>query len=398
MILRDTDKDFIRENEDKEISEIALRLKKGSFDAIHVNFILNQISGRKISKKKIPSWYANENIIYPIHLSIEQSSSEKTSRYKASLINEKLKTFVDLTGGFGVDFYYLSQNFERSVYVEQNYDLCNFANNNFDTLNLTNYEIINGDGVDYLKNSLHFADVIYIDPARRDTTGRKIFRIEDCTPNILDIQDILLKKSKKVIIKFSPMLDIKQALGVMPKVEEVHVVSVDNECKELLFVLSDTNNETIKLYAVNLKKDDSSDVFSFEFNDELNSKAILASNLHKYLYEPNSSILKAGAYNYISEYYSLLKLDNNSHLYTSDNLFTDFPGRIFKIIDSFSPNKNNIRDFVKKNNKANITTRNYPLSVAEIRKEYKIQDGGDIYIFATTMSPDIKVWIVCDKI
>lgn len=397
MFLSDFDRNFILNNENKDVSKLALELRKADLDIEHVEFVLKQISGRQVAKIKIPSWYQNQDVIFPKSLSMEQSSSEQTAKYKAQLIDKSYKTLVDLTGGLGVDFYFMSRCAHNAVYVEQNEELCEIANHNFKSLELENFEVINADGVHYLSNDLGAADIIYIDPARRISTGQKVFFIEDCTPNIIDIQDILVAKSKKTIVKFSPMLDISSALRDMPYINEIHIVSVDNECKELLFVLSKDIDANKRIVAVNIKKNEK-EVFNFTTELENNASVRYTDTVGRYLYEPNASILKSGAFKYVGEFYDLDKLHPNSHLYTSESFISNFPGRVFEVSHWLNPNKKNVAEFVKTNKKVNITVRNYPISVSEIRKSTKLQDGGDIYLFATTLCSGKKVWIVCSKV
>lgn len=390
MKLTAKQKQFIRSHENEDVRNVALR-----FSGDDMPFLLAQIAGRQMAKLKIPSWYANDGIIYPAHISLEQASSEETARYKVSLFPEGKNRLADLTGGLGVDFSFLARRFREAVYVEQNPELCALAEHNFRELGLSNYTVINASAEEALKEFLD-VDVIYLDPSRRDDAGRKVFRIEDCSPNVSDLKDQLLAKSDIVLIKYSPMLDISLAVKTLQNVSEVHVVSVENECKELLFLLS--NDACGCVYnTVNLKKSDETESFSFRPEDEQQSESIYTFQPERYLYEPNASILKAGAFNTVSTAFSIKKLHKNSHLYTSDTLISNFPGRIFEIQQVFAPNKKNIRRFVSETKKANISVRNFPMSVAEIRRQSDLKDGGDTYLFATTLADEQKVWVVCGK-
>lgn len=391
MQLTAEQKQFIQSHEDEDVRKVALR-----FSGEEMPFLLAQIAGRQTSKHKIPSWNANDEIVYPAHLSMEQASSEVTARYKALLLPKKKGLFIDLTGGLGVDFSFLSPHFSEAVYVEQSKELCDLATHNFEALKLKNTAIKNTTSEAYLKE-ITDADLIYLDPSRRDGAGRKVFRIEDCTPDISQLKNQLLAKSKVALIKYSPMLDISLAVNILKSVKEVHVVSLENECKELLFLLSNDAHECV-YYAVNLKKNGETELFSFRIGDEQQSQPIFTSTIETYLYEPNTSILKAGAFNVVATAYSVKKLHKNSHLYTSDNLIADFPGRIFKVKQSFTSNKKNIRQFASETKKANISVRNFPLSVAEIRRQSGIEDGGNTYLFATTLADERKVWVVCEKV
>lgn len=391
MRLTPEQKQFIRNYENDVVSDVALR-----FSGEDIPFLLVQIAGRQVAKRKIPSWYANDEIVYPSHLSLEQASSEDTALYKSSIISQGKNRFVDLTGGLGVDFSFFASNFTDAVYVEQNPELCILAEHNFRELGLKNFTVINVAAEDALKE-ISDVDVIYLDPSRRDGVGRKVFYIEDCSPDITKLQEQLLAKSDTIIIKYSPMLDISLAVKTLQNVREVHVVSVENECKELLFLLSKNRGECV-FHTINMKKSGETETFSFRQEEELQSEPIYTTELERYLYEPNASILKAGAFNTIATSFSIKKLHKNSHLYTSCEPVSNFPGRIFKVRQVFAPNKNNIRQFVSKTQKANISVRNFPMSVAEIRRQSGLKDGGDVYIFATTLVDGQKVWAVCEKV
>lgn len=436
MQLTCEQKQFILAHEREDIRETALRFMRDD-----MSLLLAQIAGRQMMEKKIPSWYAERDIVYPPHLSLEQSSSEFTARYKASLVlggnhslpgtaataptntgevansgsieceieECKIETFADLTGGMGVDFSFLSPYFREAIYVEQNKELCRIAEHNFSRLGLKNVSIHYTGAEAFLKETASF-DLIYLDPARRDDSGQKVFRIEDCSPDILEIKSLLLEKSSRIMVKYSPMLDISLAVKRLNCVSEVHVVSVDNECKELLFLLSKTvvdgtEEEPVKepvdeplLVAVNLKRSGEKESFAFTPLQERDCRISYAGGLGRYLYEPNASILKAGAFKSVAGAYHLQKLHINSHLYTSDEFVAGFPGRIFKVEAFFLPNNRNLKSFLRETKKANITVRNFPMTVAEIRRKTGLQEGGDVYLFATTLSGEKKVWIVCEKI
>jgi len=391
MILSPDLISFVKEHEDDDIHSLALNAKK--YSGIDIQLAIRQISGRRIAKDKIPSWYIIDRILYPKHLSLEQSSSEKTATYKASLVSGI--SMIDLTGGIGVDFSFLSKQFIHAVYVEQQLELSEIARYNFAVLGLENIDVVNAKAEEYLR-SLPPVDLIYIDPARRNDAGRKTVRIEDCTPDVLDIQDLLEEKSKMVMIKLSPMLDISLALNSLRNISDVHIVSVNNEVKELLFI-KQKNGGKITFYCINIKKD-KTEIYSFGREDEDNTAIHYTSQLGAYLYEPNASILKAGAYKSIARSYSLEKLHPNSHLYTSDGLKENFPGRKFAVRNICSLNKKDIKEYLSPFKQANITVRNFPLTVEEIRKKTNLKDGGNVYIFATTLSGDKKVLIICEKI
>ncbi|WP_029901992.1 class I SAM-dependent methyltransferase [Prevotella sp. 10(H)] len=391
MILNDRIIHFINEHEKDDIHTLALQSKL--YPDIDMQFAIRQIKGRQIVKEKVPSWYANDRILYPQHLSLEQCSSEQTARFKASLC--KGKSMTDLTGGFGVDCSFLSASFEETSYVEQQEELAKIAVHNFKQLGLERIKVINSDAVEYL-SSMPAVDMVYIDPARRDNTGRKTVLIEDCTPNVLAIEDLLEEKAAQTMIKLSPMLDISLAVKSLRNVSDVYIISVGNECKELLFIKKRQSSGT-HYHCINITGS-KTDSFTFDKEEEDNISLSYSSDLGKYLYEPNASILKGGAYKSIARSFSLDKLHPSSHLYTSDTLHSNFPGRVFAIQTISSLNKKDIKLHLADIKQANITTRNFPLSVQEIRKKTGLKDGGEVYIFATTLADDRKVLLICRKV
>lgn len=391
MKLTSEQKQFIASHETEDVCKLALR-----FSGADMPFLLAQIAGRQIARQKIPTWYANPEIVYPPHLSLEQASSEATARYKRSLLPVGKRRFVDLTGGMGVDFSFLSASFTDAVYVEQNPELCRIASHNFSVLGLKNATVQNVAAELFLRQT-DGTDVVYIDPSRRNDAGHKVFRIQDCTPNVAEIGALLLEKSDAVWIKYSPMLDISLAVKTLESVRRVYVISVDNECKELLFELSCDGGECA-YHAVNLMKNGRVDLFSFCVSDKQAVVPQFAALPGEYLYEPNASVLKAGAFNTVSTAFGVKKIHRNSHLYTSDELVADFPGRIFRVRRFFAPNKKNIRSLLSETGKANISVRNFPASVAEIRRQSGLKEGGDVYLFATTLADESKVWVVCEKV
>lgn len=389
MNLSDELKAFIITHEADDVHSLALQAKQ--YPDIDMEMAIRQITGRKIAKEKIPSWYANDNIIYPKHLSMEQCSSEQTALFKASLCGGE--SMADLTGGLGVDCFFLAHGFNNAVYVEQQSELAEIAVHNFKILG-QDIKVVNEDAVSYL-SSMPPANLIYIDPARRDSTGRKTVLIEDCTPNILDIESLLEEKSKQVMIKLSPMLDITLAVKSVKSVSDVYIISVNNECKELLFIKKGNTGKTL-YHCVNIQNSNT-DTYTFYKEDEDTISLNYTTKIAKYLYEPNASILKAGAYKSIAKAYSLDKLHPSSHLYTSEILYEDFPGRKFVVDNICSLNKKDMKEYLSDIKQANITTRNFPLSVQEIRKKTGLKDGGDIYIFATTLVDDRKILLICHK-
>ncbi len=389
-MLIEQQKLLIKKYENEDVKKLALN--KYAFVNQDAIFMLSQIKGRQIAKQKIPYWYQNEEIVYPLHLSMEQASSEVTAKFKAGLLKD-IKSFADLTGGLGVDFSFVSQKAESSHYVESNKYLCELAENNFKQLNLKNYTIHNTNAELFIDNTSKL-DVIYIDPARRNNSGKKVFRIEDCQPNIIELQDTLLQKSNQVLIKFSPLLDISLAEKSLKNISHIYAISVENECKELLFILKDMPTDTENI-AVNLHKNGMSDIFTFNKNKD--TSVNFAENVQDYLYEPNSSIMKIGAFNQITNAYPVLKLEKNSHLYTSKEIVNNFPGRIFKVTEKIIPNKKNIKELIQRIPKANLTVRNFPSTVNKIRKEWGLKEGGEHYIFATSVNNQY-IWIVTQKV
>lgn len=383
--------EFVKEHENDDIRVLALRATQ--YPEINMQLAIRQITGRRIAKEKIPSWYINKNILYPKHLSLEQSSSEKTAFYKATLVHGD--SMVDLTGGMGVDFSVLAKKFKQAVYVEQQTELTEIAVHNFKELGLTNVVVKNEEALSYLRDTPPI-DLIYIDPARRDTVGRKTVGIEDCTPNILELESLLEEKGKQTIIKLSPMLDISLALKSLSDISDVHIISYNNECKELLFIKKKTDKETL-YHCVNIQKE-KTDILSFTRYQEEETAISYKPQIGQYLYEPNSSIMKAGAYKYLSAYYKIDKIHPNSHLYTSDSLISDFQGRSFIIENVCSLNKKEVKQYLNNIKQANITTRNFPLSVQELRKRTGLKEGGDTFIFATTLADERKVLLICKKI
>lgn len=351
--------------------------------------IAQQVEGKQKSKNKLPAWFQKEGLLYPVRLSMEQCSSELTAQYKAQL--SKGENFIDLTGGFGVDSYFISQSFSKGVHCELNSELQTIVAHNFNTLG-ANIRSFNKDGLKHLQKTSKQFDLIYIDPARRGIRNQKVIRLEDYTPNILDHLDLLFEKGKQILLKTAPLLDIKQVLSQLPHIQEVHVVAVNNECKEVLYLLGKENPYETQIHCVDLAKEQK---FDFTFQEE--ERICTTSQPLTYLYEPNAAILKAGAFNSIGNIFDLHKLHPNSHLYTSDALLSNFPGRVFVIEEITKLNKKELAILLP-NKKANITRRNFPLSVADIRKKIGLKEGGDKYLFATTLKDNKPTILVCSKI
>ena len=424
--------DFIRQHQDDDVRQLAFLGSK--YPEVDMPFALDQIRGRKMARVKLPRWASLEGIIYPPHISMEQCSSESTALYKAELaarllglpassFSEEIE-FVDLTGGFGVDFSYIAARLGvKSMYVERQVHLCEAAKENFGRLGLKNALVKNGDGIEVLHSFLPKKDdaastddslgitydqplsllktklglkLIFIDPARRDDAGNKVVSLKDCTPDVTILQEEMLSKADYVIIKLSPMLDWHRAISELSHVREVHIISVNNECKELLLVLSARNmGENLRIYCIN----DAQSFVCDELDMESSSVKIAPSTLEEmqYLYEPNASLMKAGCFGVLSGRYDARMLSKNSHLFVSQAPIEAFPGRSFRIIAVSSFNKKELKRHLSGITKANIATRNFPLSVAELRKRLKLKDGGETYIFATTLSDESHVLVITEK-
>ncbi|MFZ4454710.1 MAG: THUMP-like domain-containing protein [Bacteroidales bacterium] len=384
-------KEFIRQHANADVTKLALQARK--FPDIDMQFVIRQIAGRKAISDKIPSWFVVEDLLFPHHLSLEQCSSEATARYKASLVGGD--SLIDLTGGFGIDCTFMAENFNRVNYVERNPELCEIARNNFPLLNLNRIEIHNADSVDFLQETER-VDCIFIDPARRNEHGGKTVLVSDCEPDVSHLAPLLLTKANRVMIKLSPMLDLSLALEALPQTTAVHIVSVNNECKELVLILGESTVAEGPITCVNLTKN-GIQFFSFTKKEELENLCQYTSELGTYLYEPNASVMKGGAYKTVAPRFGLKKLHPNSHLYTSNTRCDEFPGRIFAVESSFSLNKNELKQALSGMQQANLTVRNFPSSVAELRKRLKLSDGGNTYLFATTLADDRKVLVKCVK-
>lgn len=393
MKLTEEIRAYIQLHREEDVRSLAL--KRGVFSPEQHQFAIQQISGWQTAKEKVPSWAATEELLYPVHLSLEQCSSEVTAQFKASLM-EHGESFADLTGGMGVDFSFLSRKFQRSLYVEQNPELCELAEHNFKILQLSGFHVLNSTFEQCLPQ-MPPVEVIYLDPARRDGAGRKVVSISDCSPNLSEWKSLLLEKSHDIWVKYSPMLDISLAVNELENVSELYVISVQNECKELLFHLTREKSDDLQIVCVDLKKNGEKTVFKLKKREEFDSPLHLAEDVGRYLYEPNTSLMKAGAFKILTEKFPLEKLAVSSHLYTSDEKIETFPGRRFKIESVFSLSKNEVKENLSDCGKANISVRNFPMTVDQLRKRLKITDGGDLYLFATTIGEKKKI-IKCRKL
>ena len=382
-------KQFIADHLHDDVRELALKHSNAKVD---MTLALRQIEARQLLQKKVPSWSDNPDLLFPAHLSIEQCSSEATALYKASLMLST--TFADLTGGLGVDCYYISRNFQHTDYVERDPELCLLAQHNLATLHATDIAVHNESSESFLKHCEPL-DLIFLDPARRDSHGRKTVSIADCTPNVIELQELLLRKARRVMVKLSPMLDISLALKELHHVKEIHVVAVANECKELLFIMEPGDDNELYYTCVNLQSNQEPVHFTQE--EERLATLQLTKEVARYLYEPNVAVMKGGCFRLLSHRYGLYKLHRNSHLYTSDHLVPDFPGRIFEVEDWTVFGKK-AKTMLAGIEKASIAVRNFPLGVAELRKSLKLGDGDQVYLFATTLSDNRKVIIKTHKV
>jgi hypothetical protein len=403
MLINEKTWDFIRQHADDDVRKLALQ---GAKDAdVNLQTALQQIAGRQTARRKLPSWAAVEGIVYPPHLNMEQCSSEQTARYKGSLVHNPSpkgegSVFVDLTGGFGVDFYWLSQGFQHRCYVEQNEQLCAITSHNFELLGLE-CSVCCCDTATYLTTMPH-VDLVYMDPARRNEHGGRAYGIEDCSPNVLELLPLLMEKANRVMLKLSPMLDWRKAVEDLKYVIEVHIVSVDNECKELLLLLDKACSADLRVVCVNLLSNGKQQVFETSYGEQSpctgNHIFHLSSLISHFLYEPNASMMKAGCFDQVEQRFPVRQIAPNSHLFLSDVEIDDFPGRRFQVLAVSSMNKQELRTALKELERANISVRNFPLSVDQLRKKLKLKDGGDVYIFATTMADGEHRLLICRKI
>lgn len=380
---------FITSNIDKEIAQLALQ--KNPFPEINWTEIVHQISAKTKAKSKLPTWFKTKDILYPSKVSIEQTSSEEAANYKSTLVSGE--NLIDLTGGFGIDTYYFSKKIKALFHCEIDTELSEIAKHNFEKLNVQNVSCLQGDSHIILKKLNQKFSWIYIDPSRRNEAKGKVFMLKDCLPNVPELLDFYFNHSKNILIKTAPILDITAGLAELKNVKSIHVVAIENEVKELLWLLSKNYIGEISIQTVNITKKEVSK-FEFVLN---NSKVIPSFSLpKKYLYEPNSAIMKSGGFDQVSSFFNLDKVHIHSHLYTSDAMI-DFPGRIFKIENYFQYNKANMKQHLE-NQKINITIRNFPDSVETIRKRWKIKEGGNSYCFFSTDLNNNKIVLICTKI
>jgi len=419
---------YVRQHADDDVRMLALRGSKD--DGVDLTAALEQIAGRQTARRKLPTWAEHDDILYPPHLNMEQCSSEQTARYKAVVCQRLLSTLhsscahlqsknpqpsspstlIDLTGGFGVDFSFMAPLFDEASYVEQQEHLCQLARHNFKALGLSHCQVVCANSADILLRIGH-ASVIFLDPARRDQHGARTYGIADCSPNVLEMRDELLKKAVFIVLKLSPMLDWRKAVSDLGRAwtREVHIISVGGECKELLIVLSaneltkdndvcssteTADSDCLRVFCVN-------DDTVFEYDDGAENGISVTSFADPAagacLYEPNASLMKAGCFEEIARRLCVQPIANNSHLFVSSHFIDDFPGRKFRIQAVSSMNKQELKRIVSPLGSANIAVRNFPLMAVELRKRLKLSEGGSNYLFATTLADGTHVLLVCQR-
>ncbi len=389
--MTEAESKLIEQYADSDVNALALKLRDS--DNVDSKFVLRQIAGSQVMRRKMPQWASNPDVQYPDHLPLEQCSSFFTANYKKEIGERLLTTFdksADLTGGFGVDFFVMSENFSHAIYAERNTNLCDVVRHNFEVLHRSNAEFLNSDGVDFIKNTSEHFNLVFIDPARRNSVGKKTVRIEDCEPDILLFQDIMIKKADVVMIKLSPMIDIVDIVAKLHNVSGIHLVATANECKEVLVVLQNGYNSEPRIFTIN-----DNQRYSFILSNERDCDINLyqSTNLSgKYLFEPNAAVMKSGSFKILTKDYNVSKLHVSSHLYIADHDIKDFPGRRFKIERAGQP-----KEF-SGIGKANLAVRNFPEKAEILKKKLKISDGGDIFLFATTLYNGSKVLIQCCKV
>ena len=382
---------FVKEHAADDVQRLALEVRK--HPEVDAHFALYQIAGRQKSRTKLPSWAEVDALIFPPSVSMEQCSSEATASYKSSLVSGE--SLVDLTGGFGVDFSFLASRFSSAVYVERQEHLCHIAEHNFKVLGLSHVQVVNDDAEHYLA-TMPVVDLIYLDPARRDGAGNRVFRLDDCTPNVVQLLDLLLTKGRQVMIKLSPMLDVSQALRQLRGVSEVHIVSVAGECKELLLLLSAKHEGDVKIVCVN-----DGQTFTYRLGEPvvmpMQWSGELPAEGDLYLYEPNASMMKAGCFGQLAQRYGLQAVAQQSHLFVAERPISDFQGRKFVVNDITTLNSKELKQKLAGITQANVAVRNFPLKAAELAKRLRLKDGGSVYIFGTRLANGKNVLLLCEK-
>lgn len=389
---------FVREHCDDDVRALALQARRDG--DVDLPWALDQIQGRQTARRKLPSWAATDGIVYPPHLSMEQCSSEQTALYKCAIVEDLPKscrrTLIDLTGGFGVDFAFMARHFEQACYVERQEHLCETARHNFEKLGLKHVRVVHDEAENVLKglDCEPSSTLIYLDPARRDNNCGRTYAIADCTPDVLAMKNRLLEVAHHVLVKLSPMLDWHKTVSDLGEcVAEVHIVSVANECKELLVLMSADYQGDPVVHCVN---DEQSLVFSSSDGDE--GLVLARSEVAVYLFEPNASVMKAGCFGVLTRRYPVAALAVDSHLFVACEDVEDFPGRRFKVSAVTTMNKKELGRALSGITRANVAVRNFPMTAQQLRQRLRLQDGGDIYIFGTTTADGNHLLYICRKL
>ncbi|MDL2277596.1 RsmD family RNA methyltransferase [Parabacteroides sp. OttesenSCG-928-G07] len=392
-------KTFIREHANDDLTYLLLHADKHK--GIDMLFAVEQITARRQIRDKLPEWYANDNLLFPARIAAEQASSESTAIYKQRLLDENDKRLCDLTGGLGVDTYYLSRKAKKVIYMERNPEYCKIAKQNFSTLKAGNISVVKGDSTAMaLRLKPKKVDIFYLDPARRGVGNKRLFALEDCEPNLVELLPKLLAIAPKVIAKISPMADIRQILTLLPQTTELHILAVKNDCKELLLVCRQQETPVLspQIHCVNLADNEEKEQhFTFSLSEENEAVSRFAESVQTFLYEPNAAVMKSGAFRLIGTRYNVGKLSASSHLYTSADFIANFPGRIFRVEEVMPFNNRLCKTIAHTIPQANITVRHFPLTVDQLRKKTSITDGGNTYLFATTLANKERVIIRCRK-
>lgn len=395
MNLNEATRAFIRAHTTDDVLQLALRGTKDP--QVDLPFALQQIEGRQKAQAKLPEHFAQEEILYPVTQSMEQCSSAITADYKATLI--KGTSLADLSGGFGVDTFAFARHFQHCTYIEPQPGLCDIVRHNATVFGLDNIEIRQGTMEEQMGN-IGQVDWLYVDPSRRDSHGRRVVTLEACTPDLTQCLPLLHAHARKgVLAKLSPLIDLGGTLRQLPETAEIHVVAVNGECKEVLFLLrfeGKSPDTPIKIWAINFVQGQPR-AFAFTLEEEAAAKPVLAANLGSYLYEPNAAILKAGAFKCLATRFGIQKLHPHSHLYTSDTLLPDFPGRTFSIMEQIPFGKRAATAVAAITDRANVAVRNFPLTAEELKAKLKLKDGGDVYLFGTTLSGGDKTLLLCKR-
>ncbi len=393
--LSEQERTFIREHLAVPVPELLLQASR--YPNVDIRKMAGQIAARQKARHKLPAWYANDRLLFPPPLSVEQGSSEATARFKASLVGGR--RLIDITGGMGVDCYYMSQQFAQTLYFEQQPDVARAAAYNFAQLGAKDRILVRtGEAIAALDSNPEPADWIYADPARRDSQQRKVAQLADCTPDMVAALPVLFRSAPRVLIKTAPLLDIDLAVSQLGGIREVYVVGLDNECKEVLYSASKEATESHDVaIRVRILHPDGSVKHAFDFTrqEEADTEVPMQEPM-TYLYEPHAAMLKSGAFKSLAARFGLAKLSPNAHLYTGNQWLAGFPGRGFEVVAVCKPDAREVAQYVP-DGRANLTTRNFPVKTDDLRKKLRLKEGGDVYLFATELQNKRKVVIVTKK-